>query len=198
MAFLVSGTGFLVVLALLIVDRITTVTVSEAAVSVIVVPTLIVLSLLALPGFYPYVRDASPRLGLAGLAAAILAGVSVTVVAVGKLVLHLLGIVGWTDEGPLLAGFFLWLIGFFLSLLCYGAASAWTGEPSRLIGVLMLFIILEPGSTLLNDLVGIDIGIAMAYGTLGLAGVAYLTIGYLLRTGSASSDYRESASGTVT
>lgn len=195
--FITSGLGFLIALALLVVDATTTVTVSESLVSVFVLPSFLALSFLGLPGFYPYVADASPRLALGGVVAAAVAASSVTVVTVGKIALHLLGIVGFTEEGPLLAGFFLWLVAFFLSVLFYGVASVRTSEPSRVVGLLLLVIIIEPAVTLLNDLVGIDVGIAVAFLTLGIAGAAFLAIGYLLRSESAPSDHGNSAPGTA-
>lgn len=184
--FLACGSGFLIALVLLVVDQVTAITVPEMALSVIVLPSFLALTFLALPGFYPYVAEASPRLALAGVAAAVVAAASLAVTTVGKVILHLMGVIGFTDEGPLLAGFFLLLIGFFLSVLFYGLASVLSGEPSRLVGYLLLAIVLEPGVTLLNDLVGVDVGLVVAFTTLGLGGLAFLATGYLLRTGSAS------------
>lgn len=197
-AFAVSGLGFLIALTLIVVDAITAVTVPEVILSVFSVPTMFVLSLVALPGFYPYVADASPRLALGGVVAAVVAGVSITLMTVGKIVLDLLGIIGFTEEGPLLAGFFLWLFAFFLSVLLYGVASVRTGEPSRVVGLLLLVIIAEPGSALLNDVVGLDLGIVILYATLGVAGTGFLAIGYLLRSESTLSDHEKPAPGTAT
>lgn len=181
-AFVVSGLGFLLALALLVVDAVTAVTVPEVWLSIVTVPTMFLLSVVALPGFYPYVADASPRVALAGGVAAVVAGASIVLVTVGKVALHLLGVIAFTEEGPLVAGFFLWMFAFFLSVLLYGVASARTGEPSRLVGVLLLVIVVEPATTLLNDVVSVDVGVFFLYATLGVAGGAFLGVGYLLRS----------------
>jgi hypothetical protein len=194
--FIVTGLGFLAAVALLVVDTVTSVTVPELYVAVLTVPTFLVLTLVALPGFYPYVADASPRLALGGVLAATVAAASVTVVTVGKLVLHLLGVIGFTEEGPLIAGFFVWLVAFFLSVLCYGVASVRSGAPSRVVGVLLLVVVAEPAVTLLNDLVGVDVDIIVAFLTLGIAGGAFLALGVVLRRESAPDDHGEPAPGT--
>jgi len=178
------GVGFLMALALLVADSMGVVSMPEMVISVVVVPSMLLLSVVGLPGFYGYLADASPRLALSGAIAATVAGLSVIVTSVGKIGLDLLGIIGFTEEGPLLAGFFLFLIGFFLSVLLYGVASARTGEPSRLVGILLLVIVVEPALTLVNDLVGIDIGISVAFASLGIAGIALVLIGYLLHVES--------------
>lgn len=193
-AFVVSGLGFLLSLALILVGETTAVTVSEMGVSVVTVPTIVVLSLVALPGFYPYVADASGRLALGGFVAAAVAGVSIALLTVASILLDLLGIIGFTEEGPLMPVFFLWMLAFFLSVLCYGVASLRTGEPSRVVGLLLLIIITEPGTTLLNDMVGLDLGIVLLYATLGIAGIGFLTVGYLLRSEYPTGDHREPAS----
>lgn len=179
--FVLGGVGFLLALVPLLVDAVSSVTVPEIVVSIFVVPTMAIISLVALPGFYRYVDDASPRLALGGFVAAAVAGASITVVTVGKVVLALLGVVGFTEEGPLVVGFFLWMLAFFLSMLLYGVASVWSGEPSRIVGVLLLAVIVEPGTTLLNDVVSVDIGVFILYATLAIAGGAFIGIGYLLR-----------------
>jgi hypothetical protein len=180
--FIVGGLGFLLALVPLLMDSMTSVAVPEIVVSVVVVPTMAVISLVALPGFYRYVADGSPRLAFAGFVAAAVAAASITLVTVGKVGLDLLGIVGFTEEGPLVAGFFLWMLGFFLSMLLYGLASIRSGEPSRVVGLLLLVVIVEPGTTLLNDVVGLDLGIVLLYATLAVAGGAFLGVGYLLRS----------------
>lgn len=195
--FAIGGIGFLIALALLVVDTVATVTVPELALSVVVVPSVFILSLVGLPGFYPYVADESPRLALGGVVAATVAGASIALTTVGKIALDLLGVIGFTEEGPLLAGFFLWLIAFFLSMLFYGVASVRTGEPSRAVGLLLLVIVVEPAATLLNDLVGVDVGIGIAYATLGIAGAALLAIGYFLRIETVPSRRADPAPETV-
>lgn len=195
---MLGGLGFLLSLALLLVDAMSAVTVPEMALSVVVVPSFFALCVVALPGFYPYVADASPRLALAGVVAGSVAGATITFETVTKTVLHVLGIIGFTEDGPLVAGFFLLLFAFFLSLLFYGVASLRSGEPSRLVGLLLLLIVVEPGSALLNDVAGLDFGIAVLYVTLAVAGAALFAIGYQLR-GAATRDGRaESASEVAT
>lgn len=196
--FMIGGGGFLVALALLVVDTISAVTVPEMALSLVVIPSIFVLTVFALTGFYPYVADASPRLALAGLAASVVGAVTITTMVVGKTILHVLGVIAFTDEGPLVAGFFLWLIAYFLSVFLYGVASFRSAEPSRLIGILLLIIVVEPASTLLNDLVGFDFGIALLYLTLGVAGAAFVLIGYQLRTTAGRAGRTESASEMAT
>lgn len=181
-AFIGSGLGFLLAMALLVVDGATAVTIPEMMVAVVTVPTMVLLSLVALPGFYRYVADASPRLAFAGFVAAAVAGASITFMTIASVVLDLLGIVGFTEEGPLIAVFFLWMLAFFVSMLLYGVASTRSGEPSRVVGLLLLVVIVEPGTTLLNDVVGLDLGIVLLYATLAVAGGAFLAVGYLLRS----------------
>ena len=196
--FIVGGGGFLISLALLVVDTMSAVTVPEIAVSVVVIPSLFALTVFAFPGFYPYVADGSSRLALAGLVAAVVGAATITVMTVGKVALHVLGVIGFTDEGPLVAGLFLWAVAFFLSVLFYGVASLRSGEPSRLVGLLLLVIVVEPASTLLNDVLGLDFGIAILYVTLGVAGLALVLIGYSLRSAATSSGRAESASEMAT
>lgn len=196
-AFVVSGLGFLIALALILVDGATAVTVPEMTIALVTIPTMVVLSLVALPGFYHYVTDASPRLALGGFVAAAVAGASITLMVVLSVILDLLGIIGFTEEGPLIAGFFLWLLAFFLSVLLYGVASARTGEPSRVVGLLLLVIITEPGAALLNDVVGLNLGVVVLYATLGIAGSGFFAIGYLLRSESTIDDHEKPAPGTT-
>lgn len=187
--FLAAGVGFLIALSLLVLDQVATVTIPELLLATFAIPSFFALTVLALPGFYPYVAQTSPRLALAGVVAAIIAAASLILTTVGKIALHFLGVIGFTEEGPLLAGFFLLLIAFFLSVLFYGLASARTGEPSRIVGLLLLVITVEPAATLLNDLLGVDVALFTAFATLGVAGLAFVAIGYILR-GEASSNRR--------
>lgn len=180
--FTIGGVGFLVALALLVVDATMAVTVPEMVISVAIVPSLFALTVFGLPGFYPYVADASPRLALAGAVAGFVAGGVMLFMTVTKIALHVLGIIGFTEDGPLVGLFFLILFAFFLSVLFYGIASARTGEPSRLVGILLLVIIVEPGVALLNDVVGLELGIVVLYVALGVAGAALILIGYGLRS----------------
>lgn len=192
--FIIGGGGFLVALALLVADGMTAVTVPEIVISVVVVPSLFALTVLGLPGFYPYVADASPRLALAGAVAGFVAGGVLLFMTVTKTALHVLGIIGFTEDGPLVGLFFLILFAFFLSVLFYGIASVRSGEPSRLVGILLLVIIVEPGAALLNDVIGLDFGIAVLYVTLGVAGVALILIGYGLRSAVTARGRTESPS----
>lgn len=196
--FMLGGVGFLTALVLLLVDEMSAITVPEMALSVVVVPSLFVLTVFALPGFYPYVADGSPRLALIGGVAGFVAGAVMTFQTVAKAALHMLGILGFTEEGPLVGLFFILLFAFFLSVLFYGIASVQSGEPSRLIGALLLLIIVEPGSALLNDVIGLELGIAILYVTVGVAGAALLAIGYQLRRSATWSDRTESASEVAT
>ena len=185
-------------LALLLVDAMSGVTVSEMVVSVVVIPSLFALTVFALPGFYPYVADASPRLALIGGVAGFVAGAVMAFQTVAKSALHVLGIIRFTEDGPLIGLFFLLLFAFFLSVLFYGLASARSGEPSRLVGILLLVIVVEPGAALLNDVLGFDFGIEVLYVTLGVAGLALVLIGYSLRSAATSSGRAESASEMAT
>ena len=196
--FIVGGAGFLISLALLLVEAMSAVTVPEIVLSVVVIPSLFALTVFALPGFYPYVADASPRLALIGGVAGFVAGAVMTFQTVAKTVLHVLGIIGFTEDGPLIGLFFLLLFAFFLSVLFYGVASVRSEEPSRLVGLLLLLIVVEPASALLNDVVGLDFGIAILYVTLGVAGLALVLIGYSLRSAATSSGRAESASEMAT
>ena len=196
--FMVAGVGFLLSLALLLVDTMSGVTVSEMVMSVVVIPNLLALTVFALPGFYPYVADASPRLALIGGVAGFVAGAVMAFQLVAKSALHVLGIIGFTEEGPLIGLFFLLMFALFLSVLFYGLASVRSGEPSRLVGILLLVIIVEPGAALLDDVLGFDFGIAILYVTLGVAGLALSLIGYSLRDAATASDRAESASEMAT
>jgi len=197
MAFLVGGAGLLLAFALLAIDTVATVNVPEVAISVFVVPSLLALVLVGLPGFYPFVADGSPRLARGGAVLATIGGVIIAVTVLGKVALDLMGIIGFTEEGPLVAGFFITMFAFFLSVLLYGAASVRSMEPSRIVGILMLVIIVEPGAVLLNDVIGVDLGIVVAFLTLGIAGIAFLAIGYLLRTDSTPIRQAEAPSDSV-
>ena len=55
--FMFTGVGSLLGLALLLVDAMSGVTVSEMVMSVVVIPNLLALTVFALPGFYPYATD---------------------------------------------------------------------------------------------------------------------------------------------
>lgn len=196
--FIIGGGGFLCSVVLLLVDAMTAVTVPELALSAVVIPSLFALSVFGLPGFYPYVADASPRLALAGGIAGVVAGAVMLFQTVAKTALHVLGVVGFTEDGPLIGLFFVLLFVFFLSVLFYGIASLWTGEPSRLIGALLLLIVVEPGSALLNDVLGLDLGITVLYVTLAIAGVALFVIGYQLRSAVTSGDRTEPTAEVAT
>lgn len=196
--FVVTGVGFLGAVALLVADTVAAVTISELLVSVFVVPSLLALFLVGLPGFYPYVADASPRLALGGVVAAIAGGTIVAVMTGAKIALDLLGVVGFTEEGPLVFGFILAFMALFLSVLFYGVASTRSGEPTRTVGLLLLLIIVEPAAVIVNDLVGIDVGVVVAFGTLGVAGIAFLAIGYILQGKSISNRRTEPSQETAT
>ena len=196
--FMVTGVASLLSLALLLVGEISAVTVPEIVLSVVVIPSLLALTVFALPGFYPYVADASPRLALIGGVAGFVAGAVMVFQLVATSALHVLGIIGFTEEGPLIGLFFLLLFALFLSVLFYGLASVRSGEPSRLVGLLLLVIVVEPGAALLNDVLGFDFGIEVLYVTLGVAGLAMFLIGYSLRDAATASDRAESASEMMT
>lgn len=180
--FVLTGVGFFAALALLVVDTVTAMTVSETAISVVTVPSLLVLTLVALPGFYPYVADASPRLALAGVVAAVVSAATTVFMVVGSVALALLGVSGFTEEGPLSVGFLVVMFAMLASILLYALASLYSGEPSRFVGVLLLVIVTEPATTLFNDALGLDLGIALLYLTLGIAGVSIAAIGVSLRS----------------
>jgi uncharacterized membrane protein len=182
--FLVTGVGFSVACTLLVIDTLAAVTIHEIVVSIFIVPSLLALFLVALPGFYPYVGDASPRLALAGVATAVGGGLIIAGLTISKIGLDLLGVIGFTEEGPLVFGFILAFIALYLSVLFYGLASSNSGVPSRSVGYLLLLISLEPATVLLTDVVGIDVGVVVALGTLGLSGLAFVVIGYILRNKS--------------
>jgi hypothetical protein len=50
---------------------------------------------------------------------------------------------------------------------------------------------------LLNDVIGVDVGIVIAFLTLGIAGTAFLAIGYSLRTESATDRQMEPTPDSV-
>lgn len=196
-AFLVSGAGLLIAFTLLVVDEVATVNVPELAISVFIVPSLLALFLVGLPGFYPFVADGSPRLALGGVVTATVGAVTISVAVLGKITLHFLGVIGFTEEGPLVAGFLIAMLTFFLSVLLYGVASVRSREPSRTVGLLLLVIIVEPAAVLLNDAFGVDVGIVIAFLTLGIAGTAFLAIGYSLRTNSTADSHVEAPSDSI-
>ena len=63
---------------------------------------------------------------------------------------------------------------------------------------LLLVIIVEPGAALLNDVLGLNFGIAILYVTLRVADLAMFPIGYSLRDAATASDRAESASEMAT
>lgn len=193
-AFLISGVASLGACTLLVLDTLAIVTVSELLVSVFTVPAVVALFLVALPGFYPYVAEGSPKLALSGVLAATLGATSIAVLLIAKIALDRLGIIGFTEEGPLVIGFFLAFVALFLSVLFYGLASARSGEPARTVGFLLLLIIAEPATVLLNDVVGVDVGIVLALGTLGVSGLAFVVIGYILKNESIANGRTERSS----
>lgn len=192
--FVISGVGTLLALVLLLLDPMFGMTPSEMVISAAVVPNLLALTVFALPGFYPYIADASPRLALIGGIAGFVAGATMVFQVAVTGALHVLGISGFTEEGPLIGLFFVLMLAIFLSLLFYGLASVLSGEPSRLVGILLLGIVVDPASTLLNDVLGLNLGIEVLYVTLVIAGGALCLVGYLLWGATGPDGSTESAS----
>lgn len=145
----------------------------------------ILLMFVGLVGFYPYIADRSPRLALAGAWTAAIGGASLVVTVTAGILLDLMGGTGFTsgENNPVLLGlFFLVMVCFFLTILFTGIASVRTKRPSRGVGLLLLVPIVEPGSVLVMDLIGIDLGFSVALATLGIAGISLVAAGYLTRS----------------
>lgn len=164
-------------------------TLPEWVLAVVGIPTTAILFLVGLLGYYPHLSEAAPRIALAGAVTSAIGGLAIIGATVGGLILQLTTGTSFTqgEENPvLLALFFLFIGMYFLSFLLYGIGSTWTGYPSRSIGVLFLVVVVEPGSVLLFDVVGINLGQYGGAITLGIAALAMLGIAYLLRSEQAS------------
>lgn len=167
--------------------------VPEWGLAVIVIPTMFA-TLIGLLGFYPLVSEASPWLARGGAAGAAVGIASFLVTVVGGAILHLLGIVGFTEEGnPLiLASFSLMFIGLLLSFLLYGIASVLTRRPSRLVGVFLLIPLVEPLSVFIIDMGGVEIP-GGPLTTLAVEGIALIVVGYLIWADTEPADSVEPA-----
>lgn len=192
-AFVVSGVGFLLAFVLLGWELVAVEQIPELLLSMLIIPSFFALFVVGLLGFYPYVASASPRLALGGVVTATIGGISLAVIVVGKVTLDLLGIVGFTEEGPLVGLLFVMLLAYLLSFLFYAVASVRTGRPSRIVGLLLLVIVVEPASGILFDIFGVELGATAPLVTLGIAAVAILAVGYLLRNEATPTDHAEPA-----
>lgn len=191
----ISGIGSLLIVAISVVEIIVYgqrfSVLPEWGLSLIVIPTLLI-TFIGLLGFYPHIADASRWLARGGVVAAAVGMLSLMVTVVGGLVLHLLGIEGFTEEGnPVILGFFfLMFIALLLTFLLYGVASVWTNRPSHIVGLLLLVPIVEPLSVLIIDIFGVEVP-GGPLTTLGVEGVALIAVGYLLWTHTEPADYAE-------
>lgn len=156
-------------------------------VSALIMISSMLLLFIGLVGLYPYIADRSPRLALSGAWTAAIGGAVLIVAVTAGILLDLMGVIGFTEgeNNPVLLGlFFGVMILFFLTLVLNGIASVRTKRPSRIVGLLLLVPIVEPGSVLVMDLIGIDLGFSVALATLGIAGISIAAAGYLIRAGS--------------
>lgn len=194
-ALVVSGIGSLIIVTISVGEIVVYgqrfSVLPEWGLSLIVIPSLLI-TFIGLLGFYPYIADASRWLARGGVVAAAVGLLSLIVTVIGGLVLHLLGIEGFTEEGnPVILGFFfLMFIALLLTFLLYGVASVWTNRPSRIVGLLLLVPIVEPLSVFIIDILGVGIP-GGPLTTLGVQGVAFIAVGYLLRTQTEPVDYAE-------
>lgn len=200
-ALIVGGMGSLSVLTISVLEIVLYgqrfEVVPEWGLAIIVIPTLSA-TLIGLLGFYPYVSGSSRWLARGGLAGAAVSLASLLITVIGGLILDLLGIVGFTEEGnPVILVFFLLMfLGLLLSFLCYGLASVLTRRPSRLIGGLLLVPLVEPLSVFLVDIFGVTIP-GGPLTSLGVEGVALVVVGYLLWTSSKSPDRGEPTADSI-
>lgn len=158
--------------------------VPEWAIAVIVIPTLAAL-FIGLIGFSRYIEPASSRLALAG---ALTAGLGLLSLILGlslNVILVLLGEITFTGAesvpalNVLLLSVFAMLL---LSFLISGGASIFTGRPSRLIGFVLLFALVEPVFSIFFDILFTFEVPGGALTTLGVEGLALILVGYLLWT----------------
>lgn len=184
LGFIVGGLLLLVSFVLVGVRDAMAVNMPELLISIFALPGIVIILLVGLLGFYPHLSEAAPRLALGGAVASVIGGLSLIVTTIGAIILQLTTETGFTqaEDVPLfLVLFFLVLGTFFLSFLLYGIGSVWTHQPSRSIGALLVIAAVEPASPFLFDIVGVDSGQFGAEITLGIAALAIVGIGVLLR-----------------
>lgn len=141
---------------------------------------------IGLLGLYPAIAESAPRLSLSGVVTSAIGWLALTVVLLGSVVIDLTTQRSFQDPGgwapPFLVGAFVLVL---ISSLLYGIASVRSRQPSRRIG-LLLFVpfatflgqsVLLASKILTGDVLSI-IQLVLA----GLAGVALIAIGHLLRT----------------
>lgn len=152
-------------------------------------------------GFYPYVADHAPRLSGGGVFTSGLGGIALTVGIAGSIVVALTTGTRFGDGPswgpPLLAGAFVLAL---LSFLCYGAASVRTERPSRTVGLLLfvpLVAFLGQAVLLVSKIVTDSVLAGAQLALAGVAAIAVLAIGYLLRTGDTTIGSGEPASTGV-
>lgn len=184
LGFLVGGLLLLVSFVLVGVRDVMAVDMPELLISVFALPGVAVILLIGLLGFYPHLSDAAPRLSLGGAVLSAIGGIALIVTTIGAIILQLTTETGFTqaEDNPLLLVLFFLVMGsFLLSFLFYGIGSVLTQQPSLLIGVLLLIAGVEPGSPFLFDVVGVDPGPLGAEITLGIAALAMVGVGVVLR-----------------
>ena len=155
----------------------------------------LVATFIGLLGLYPTLSDQSSRAARAGVGLLSVTTVGVFVIFVWILASRILLVAGM-DVPALPPGIIIGptVGGYALTVLLFGVASLWTGVPSRMVGVLLLAIF---GVFALPPIAGIIWGGYpaewMAVIVSGLQAVAILSVGYILRTDSASTDHTETS-----
>lgn len=198
-AFVIGGLGSVTVVAISLLEIVVYgqrfQAVPEWGIAIIALPTFF-LTFVGLLGFYPYIADEAPRLSLGGALAAAFGGGLMVVTVVASVIVHLMGIVSFTETEQIPA-FVVALLLLFLALLAsfilYGIASTLTKTPSRTVGLLLLVPIVEPLFTILFDIIlSVEIP-GGPLGTLAVEGLALIAVGYFLRTGTEPTDNAEPA-----
>jgi FtsH-binding integral membrane protein len=136
-------------------------------------------------GYFPYVVDNAPRLSRVGVLSSALGGLALTVGLAGSIAVAITTNVTF-GEGPswgppLLALAFVLVL---LSFLTYGIGSSRSATPSRPIGYLLLvpfLAFLGQAVLLISKIVTGDVLPIIQLSLAGIAGVAVIAAGYLLR-----------------
>lgn len=199
MAFDVGGVAWLVLMAIVAAGM-----VSDVSTPVWLFPLFLVVGLFAsyggLLGIYPQVKDATPRLSLAGVGAVLVAATLVAF-AVAYTVAT-----GTVDEGPPFPVFPLILLATILSFLLLGLASFRTEVPSRTVGLLIIVpavawfgdivFIVASSAFGVREVAGVPLEVIPMVGVV-VASVAMMATGYLLRTRFARPDGAEPAADST-
>lgn len=140
---------------------------------------------IGLIGFYPTVAQTAPRLSFAAVLTSSLGWIALTVALLGAIVIDLTTHRPFAEPGPWAPPF---LVGAFilvlLSSLLYGIICTRSRTPSRTIG-LMLFVpfaaILGQALLLVSKIMTGDVLPVVQLLLAGIAGIAIIAVGYLLR-----------------